>query len=150
MSTSLGVVTVLYLGIYSYFISFCCQWGIVLGEIIQTDFVRLFAYKGASSATLLWRGTFVAMVRSWLHLQPHLTSKGDIFMKKVAFSLVASALLAMMVSPAAWAVSCQQRAANCVSKGGSQAGCQAPVASCERTGQYVAPSGKVWSASKRK
>jgi hypothetical protein len=58
--------------------------------------------------------------------------------------------IALISASAAQAATCAQRAANCMTKGGTQAICYegSRMASCEATGQYVGPSGKSWPATR--
>jgi hypothetical protein len=69
-------------------------------------------------------------------------------MNKFHLRGVAAAAL-LVVATAASAETCQQRANNCVGKGGKPADCHDPqrLAQCKRTGQYTAPSGTVWQAT---
>ena len=68
-------------------------------------------------------------------------------MRKLYLGLAAATLA--ITATAALAETCSQRAANCVSKGGTKGACYeaSRMADCKRTCQYVAPSGNVWDAS---
>ncbi len=71
-----------------------------------------------------------------------MTTKGLI----AGFALAA---ISMIATSEAFAQTCTVRADNCVRNGGDRAQCheRQRMQSCERTGQYVAPSGRVWSAT---
>ena len=54
-------------------------------------------------------------------------------------------------SNAAWAVSCEKLAGNCARNGGARADCfdSSRIAQCKKTGQYTAPSGRVWNTNEK-
>lgn len=61
----------------------------------------------------------------------------------------AAAAVLVLSSTTASAVSCKQRAANCVKNGGSHAACYHSyrLDQCERTGIYTGVSGVTWPAT---
>lgn len=64
----------------------------------------------------------------------------------VGIAVVTPTAIVVTTTPAA-AVTCSQRAANCVKNGGGSNDCYGRVASCQRSCVYVGPSGRSWSAS---
>jgi hypothetical protein len=68
-------------------------------------------------------------------------------MKLIASSATVLAMTAILAC-AANATTCDQRAQNCITKGGSHAACYASsiIEACKKTGIYTAPSGKKWEA----
>jgi len=65
--------------------------------------------------------------------------------------VLATVILGALIGLPAYAATCEGIATQCVQLGASRSDCFNPqrIANCRRTGQYHAPSGRVWTASER-